>query len=277
MHYNDKTALIVVDVQNDFADRAGSLYVPDGEKVIPFINDEIRGAVEAGAVVVYTQDWHPEETPHFQEFGGIWPVHCVGGTEGAEFHETLDVAEGAMHIRKGTGGEDGYSGFTMRDPETGEETPTGLAGMLRERNVERIYVVGLATDYCVKETVVDGADQGFETTRITNHISSDFLRGFTISLEHDLFEDRILEEGEVIRSFDPHLSQLNLGFSIGSSSGIWRIFRGGNEAGAQEPIPADEADPFAIRSGSDEQTMIPGRAGDAFGPRDTMRRAGQGA
>ena len=168
MHYNDKTALIVVDVQNDFADRAGSLYVPDGEKVIPFINDEIRGAVEAGAVVVYTQDWHPAETPHFQEFGGIWPVHCVGGTEGAEFHETLDVAEGAMHIRKGTGGEDGYSAFTVRDPETGEESSTGLLDQLLAAGVEQVSVLGLALDYCVKETALDAVSSGLTTTLLAD-------------------------------------------------------------------------------------------------------------
>ena len=168
MQYNEKTALIVVDVQNDFADHSGSLYVPDGEKVIPFINDQVRQAVEAGAVVVYTQDWHPEKTPHFQEFGGIWPVHCVGGTEGADFHDALEVAEGALHIRKGTGGEDGYSAFTVRDPETGEESSTGLLDQLSAAGIEQVAVLGLALDYCVKETALDAASSGLSTTLLAD-------------------------------------------------------------------------------------------------------------
>lgn len=162
MEYDEATALIVVDTQNDFADPEGSLYVAGGEEAVSRINDEIASAREAGAFVVYTQDWHPESTPHFEKDGGVWPVHCVKGTWGAEFHPKL-VVDGPV-VRKGTGGEDGYSGFTMRDPESGEEKPTELEELLRERDIERIYVVGLATDYCVKETVIDGARAGFDTT-----------------------------------------------------------------------------------------------------------------
>jgi nicotinamidase/pyrazinamidase len=114
--YDAKAALVVVDVQNDFADPGGSLYVKDGEEVVPIANQEIDRAVAAGASVIYTQDWHPSSTPHFQKDGGIWPVHCVQGTWGAEFHPELTV-KGEV-IRKGTGGEDGYSGFTVRDPRT---------------------------------------------------------------------------------------------------------------------------------------------------------------
>lgn len=168
MDYTASTALIVVDVQNDFADPSGSLYVSGGEEVIPFINDQIRAALEAGAVVVYTQDWHPEETPHFQEFGGIWPVHCVGGTRGAEFHPALDVVDDALHIKKGTGGEDGYSAFTLRDPETGEETSTGLLDRLREAHVDNVVVLGLALDYCVKDTALDAVEAGLPTTLLAD-------------------------------------------------------------------------------------------------------------
>lgn len=168
MDYNATTALIVVDVQNDFAEPSGSLYVPGGEQVVPFINQQIAAAVDSGAVVVYTQDWHPEETPHFQQFGGIWPVHCVAGTRGAEFYGTLVVVEGAIHIRKGTGGEDGYSGFTVRDPETGEESSTGLRDRLSEAGVERVAVLGLALDYCVKETALDAAGFGLMTSLLSD-------------------------------------------------------------------------------------------------------------
>lgn len=163
MEFDATTALIVVDVQNDFADPSGSLYVPGGEEAIPFINEQAHAAAEAGAVVVYSQDWHPEETPHFQDFGGPWPVHCVAGTFGAEFHPDLDIVEGASNIKKGKGGEDGYSAFSLRDPETGEESSTGLADQLRDAEVERVAVVGLALDYCVKETALDAAREGFET------------------------------------------------------------------------------------------------------------------
>jgi nicotinamidase/pyrazinamidase len=163
--YDATTALVVADVQNDFAHPRGSLYVREGEQVIPVINREIQQADTAGAVVVYTQDWHPPDTPHFEKDGGIWPVHCVGGTWGAEFAPELEVV--GPSFRKGTGGEDGYSGFTMRHPETGEEASTGLEEMLRKSGVDDVVVVGLALDYCVKETALDAARLGFTVTLLT--------------------------------------------------------------------------------------------------------------
>lgn len=159
--YDASTALIVVDVQNDFADPTGSLYVKGGEDVPGLVNEEVAAAVAAGSPVMYTQDWHPASTPHFQKDGGIWPVHCVAGTWGAELHPDLRV-EGAR-LRKGTGGEDGYSGFTMQDPRSGERHETELEGLLREAGVERVVIVGLATDYCVKATALDAAAKGFRT------------------------------------------------------------------------------------------------------------------
>lgn len=159
--YGPSTALIVVDVQNDFADPGGSLYVREGENVIAPINAEIRKAQDAGALVVYTQDWHPETTPHFEKDGGIWPAHCVQGTWGAELHPDLHVA--GEVVQKGTGGEDGYSGFTVRDPRTGETSDTRLGGLLKEHGIAETVVVGLATDYCVKETAIDAAHKGFST------------------------------------------------------------------------------------------------------------------
>jgi nicotinamidase/pyrazinamidase len=153
--YDNHTALVIVDVQNDFADPNGSLYVTGGDGVVPRVNIEVMRAVSAGAFVVYTQDWHPEATPHFEKDGGIWPVHCVKDTWGAELHPGLDVS--GPVVRKGSNGEDGYSGFTMRDPVTGEEIPTPLRGMLEERDIERVVVVGLALDVCVKATALDAA------------------------------------------------------------------------------------------------------------------------
>jgi nicotinamidase/pyrazinamidase len=159
--YDDRTALVVLDVQNDFAHPDGNLYVTEGEEVIAVINREIDAAREAGALVVYTQDWHPETTPHFEKDGGIWPVHCVKETWGAEFHDDL-VVDGPV-VRKGTGGGDGYSGFSVRDPESGDEHETRLDRILRDRDVERLIVTGLAQDVCVKETVLDARDKGYET------------------------------------------------------------------------------------------------------------------
>jgi nicotinamidase/pyrazinamidase len=166
--YDWHTALVVVDVQNDFAHPDGSLPVAGAEDTIEFINDEIAAAEDAGALVVYTQDWHPPNTPHFEEDGGTWPVHCVAGTWGADFHSALDVV--GPYVRKGTGGEDGYSGFTMLDTATGEERPTGLADLLRDQEVERLVVVGLATDYCVRATVIDACTAGFDTTVLADGI-----------------------------------------------------------------------------------------------------------
>lgn len=168
MTYDRTTALIVVDVQNDFADPDGSLFVSDAPAAIPFINDQARAAAEAGATVVYTQDWHPPRTPHFETDGGPWPVHCVADSWGATLHPDLDVVDEALNLRKGTGGEDGYSAFSLRDPETGDETPTGLADRLREHDIDHVVVAGLALDYCVKETALDAARLGFDTTLLAD-------------------------------------------------------------------------------------------------------------
>ena len=168
--YNASTALVVVDVQNDFADPAGSLYVRGGEDVVSRINNEIQLALTDGAFVVYTQDWHPPSTPHFAKDGGVWPVHCVAETWGAELHPDLVVA--GPSVRKGSNGEDGYSGFTMRDPVSGDDRPTELAALLSDRDVTRVVVAGLATDYCVLGTVLDARRLGFETLVLTEAVAA---------------------------------------------------------------------------------------------------------
>jgi nicotinamidase/pyrazinamidase len=166
VRYTPDTALIVVDVQNDFADPNGSLPVTGGAAIIPSINAEIERAKAAGAQVVYTRDWHPESTPHFAKDGGIWPVHCVAGTWGAEFHPALLVD--GPEIRKGTGGEDGYSGFTMRDPVSNETSSTGLDVLLNSSH--HLVIVGLATDYCVKATALDGLNLGHEISVLADAV-----------------------------------------------------------------------------------------------------------
>ena len=166
--YDPATALIVVDVQNDFAEPAGSLYVNGGEQVVPIVASEVEAARAAGGQVFYTQDWHPPDTPHFEKDGGIWPVHCVAGSWGAELHPELPV-EGPV-VRKGSQGEDGYSGFTMRYPETGQTAPTELDALLRDAGVERVVIVGLATDYCVRATALDARSREYPTTVLASAV-----------------------------------------------------------------------------------------------------------
>jgi nicotinamidase/pyrazinamidase len=168
--FEPRSALVVVDVQNDFADPAGSLPVRGGEAIVPLVSAAVTSAQRSGALVIYTQDWHPAHTPHFAQDGGIWPVHCVAGTWGAELHPRL-VVEGPR-VRKGTNGEDGYSGFTMRDPTTGETRPTELESILRGQGVTTITVCGIATDYCVKATALDARRLGFETSLLGDAVAT---------------------------------------------------------------------------------------------------------
>ena len=161
IRYTHKTALLVVDMQNDFASPEGSLSVQGGDDLVPLVNAEIVRALAAEAAVVYTADWHPASTPHFAKDGGIWPVHCVANTWGAEFHPRLIVA--GPTIRKGIAGEDGYSGFTVADPETGATSPTGMHRLLVELDITEVVVVGLALDYCVKATALDARRAGLKT------------------------------------------------------------------------------------------------------------------
>jgi nicotinamidase/pyrazinamidase len=159
--YGPTTALIVVDVQNDFTDPAGGLAVTDAEAILPEVNARIAACREAGGLIVYTQDWHPERTPHFVTDGGPWPIHCVRDTWGAELHPAL-VVDGPI-VRKGVDGGDGYSGFSVRDPVSGDVTRTELGGLLDEHGVERVVVVGLAGDVCVAATAEDASALGLTT------------------------------------------------------------------------------------------------------------------
>jgi nicotinamidase/pyrazinamidase len=170
--YDERTALVVVDLQNDFADPAGSLAVAGADRLLPVINEAVRDALDAGAAVIATQDWHPESTPHFAKDGGVWPVHCVADTWGAALAPAFELPADAPRVRKGTNGEDGYSGFTMRDPDSGEQTPTELEAILRERGTERVVLCGLATDYCVLATALDGVRLGFRVELIADAVAA---------------------------------------------------------------------------------------------------------
>jgi nicotinamidase/pyrazinamidase len=157
-----RIALIAVDVQNDFADPAGSLFVRGAPAILDNINLAIDAAHTAGSLVVYTQDWHPAHTPHFAPDGGIWPVHCLADSWGAALHPRLRPDPDGL-IRKGADGEDGYSAFSMRDPVSGVTVPTPLHGILSARGIVTVIVCGLATDYCVKATAVDAVSLGYLT------------------------------------------------------------------------------------------------------------------
>ncbi len=163
MASSSKRALIVVDVQNDFVDPEGGLSVKDAPSVVPSINAMIEDARDDDRLIVYTQDWHPKVTPHFAKDGGIWPVHCVADSWGAQFYPGLEVVSDARVVKKGTGGEDGYSGFSMRDPETEAESDTAMESILKQHGIDEVEIVGIATDYCVKETALDARKRGFKT------------------------------------------------------------------------------------------------------------------
>jgi nicotinamidase/pyrazinamidase len=152
-----KEALIIVDVQNDFCP-GGTLAVDEGDRVVPVLNRYIREFIKAGSPVFATRDWHPENTRQFKSNGGQWPPHCIQGSRGAEFHPDLQLPKDAIIISAGSDpNEEGYSGFEGRD-----DKGNTLEARLREQGVERLYVGGLATDYCVKHTVLDGLRAGFK-------------------------------------------------------------------------------------------------------------------
>jgi nicotinamidase/pyrazinamidase len=153
-----KRALIVVDVQRDFCP-GGALPVTEGDTIIPAVNQLVRAFEKATLPIFFTRDWHPSNHISFRDNGGPWPPHCVRNTSGAGFHPSLAIPNDAEVIDKGTlQAEDAYSGFQGTD----------LARKLHGLHVKQIYVAGLATDYCVKNTVLDGAAQGFETFVVTD-------------------------------------------------------------------------------------------------------------
>ena len=153
-----KKALIVVDMQNDFCP-GGSLAVAQGDEVVAPLNKLMKDFLDRGEPVFKTRDWHPAKTKHFQVYGGTWPIHCVQNTTGAEFHPELIDDSRITIISKGIDeSADGYSGFDG----------TNLGQLLRDEEVEEVWVGGLATDYCVKETVIDAVRQGFEVRALAD-------------------------------------------------------------------------------------------------------------
>lgn len=157
MSTQSKQALIVVDVQNDFCP-GGALAVSEGDEVVEPLNELIDEFLERGNPVYKSRDWHPPQTKHFQAYGGTWPIHCVQNTKGAEFHPQLRDDPRIRVISKGLGDTDCYSAFDETD----------LASQLHEQGVEELVVGGLATDYCVKATVLAGLNEGFKVRALKN-------------------------------------------------------------------------------------------------------------
>jgi len=166
-----KDALLIIDVQNDFCP-GGALAVTDGDKVVPALNHYIGRFEKAELPIFATRDWHPEKTKHFKAYGGLWPPHCIQGTKGAEFRPDLKLPNDAVIVSAGMApDEEGYSGFDGRD-----DRGTELAELLRRRGVERIFVGGLATDYCVKHTILDGLKRGFKAVLLEDAVRGVNLR-----------------------------------------------------------------------------------------------------
>lgn len=158
-------ALILIDVQNDFCP-GGALAVAQGDQVVPALNRYIEKFTQEKLPIFATRDWHPERTKHFKAYGGLWPPHCIQGTRGAEFRADLAMPKDAVIVSAGmTPDEEGYSGFEGKD-----ERGVSLADLLHGAAVKRIFVGGLATDYCVKHTVLDGLKHGFAVTLLRDAV-----------------------------------------------------------------------------------------------------------
>ena len=158
--------LLIVDVQNDFCS-GGSLPVPNGDRVVSALNRYIDDAVAHGAVVYASRDWHPAVSTHFTPYGGPWPVHCVQGTAGARFHPSLRLPPTAIIVTKGEDpGSHGYSAFEGRTPDG-----KPFLAELRERGIDHLYVGGLATDYCVKQSVLDALSARLSVTILEDAVA----------------------------------------------------------------------------------------------------------
>jgi len=170
-----KQALLVVDVQNDFCP-GGTLAVERGDEVVAPLNRLIDEFLQRGAPVYKSRDWHPATTKHFAKYGGTWPVHCVQNTRGAEFHPALRDDPRIVVVSKGLGDTDCYSAFDE----------TELAAQLHQQGIEEVLVGGLATDYCVKNTVLDALKHGFKVKAL-----KDAMRAVDLQLGDG---ERALEE-----------------------------------------------------------------------------------
>ncbi|SMC02138.1 nicotinamidase/pyrazinamidase [Sulfobacillus thermosulfidooxidans DSM 9293] len=165
-----QSALIVVDFQNDFCP-GGALAVPEGDLIYPVVQDLIDRFEEAGRPIIFTRDFHPQNHISFVSQGGPWPAHCVQNSLGFEFYPRLRIPQNAVHFYKGyLDNVDAYSGFEGRLVEAGRITETTLESWLKAHNVKTVFIVGLATDYCVRATTLDALHAEFQTIVVSNGI-----------------------------------------------------------------------------------------------------------
>lgn len=161
-----RSALLIVDVQNDFCP-GGELPAPLGNTIVPALNRYIAQAVERGITVYASRDWHPAVTRHFKAYGGLWPPHCVQGTRGADFHPALKLPPDTIIVTKGNDPtREGYSSFDGVTPEG-----RSLAADLHARGIETVYIGGLTTEYCVKETALDARREGLNVRVLADAVS----------------------------------------------------------------------------------------------------------
>ncbi len=159
------SAFLIIDLQNDFCP-GGSLAVPHGNEIVPVVNRCLELFAEKKIPVIASRDWHPARSSHFREFGGIWPPHCIQVTHGAKFHPSLHLPSNAVIVSKGMDPErNDYSAFRAMDARGMD-----LEQILEEKGINHLYVAGLATDYCVKESVLDALRLGFAVTVISDAV-----------------------------------------------------------------------------------------------------------
>ena len=188
-----RDALVIVDVQNDFCP-GGALGVKDGDQVVPVLNRYAERFAARGAPIFASRDWHPARTRHFKAYGGLWPPHCVQGTPGAEFHPGLRLPGPTMILSKGMDPEtDAYSAFQ------GElEDGTPFAAALAAEGIQRLFIGGLATDYCVRATALDALKESFEVV-----VLEDGSRAVDVNPgDGDRALDEMRAAGAVLTRFD---------------------------------------------------------------------------
>jgi len=161
-----RSALLIVDVQKDFCP-GGALPVPHGDRVVPVLNRYVANAVERGMPVYASRDWHPSVTRHFKEYGGEWPPHCVQNTDGGRFHPDLRLPESTIVISKGQ--DPDKPGYSALEGHTRDGK--NLLADLQARHIDHLYVGGLATDYCVKQSVLDALAAGLKVTVLRDAIA----------------------------------------------------------------------------------------------------------
>ena len=193
MEERAKKALLIVDLQNDFCP-GGSLAVPEGDKIIGTLNRYIKIFKQQGLSVCASRDWHPEKTKHFKKFGGLWPEHCIQHTKGAEFHISLKLSEKTIVISKGMDpNKESYSAF-----EGVDDRGVPFMDLLKKSGIKELYIGGLATDYCVKNSVLDALKFGFKVKLLIDAIKGVDLN----SGDSERAVKEMLENGAVKMSMD---------------------------------------------------------------------------